>query len=49
MVASWAEVLAGRIRPVIHAVLPLSRLAEGHAMLENRQVFGKVVIDMEAE
>lgn len=49
MVASWAEVQAGRIRPVIHAVLPLSRLAEGHAMLENRQVFGKVVIDMEAE
>ncbi len=48
MVAAWSEVLAGRIRPVVHAILPLSRLAEGHAMLENREAFGKIVIDMEA-
>ena len=34
----------GRIRPVIDAVLPLSRAAEGIAMLEERRVFGKVVV-----
>lgn len=46
MQAAWAEVMAGRIRPVVHAVLPMARLAEGHAMLERREAFGKVVMEM---
>lgn len=46
MQAAWAEVMAGRIRPVVHAVLPIARLAEGHALLERREAFGKVVMEM---
>lgn len=30
--------------PVIHQVLPLSRIAEGHRLLEERAVFGRVVL-----
>ena len=30
--------------PVIHQVLPLSRIAEGHRLLESRSVFGRVVL-----
>ncbi len=49
LLTAWGEVAAGRIKPVIHAILPLSRLAEGHAMLEDRAAFGKIVIAMETE
>lgn len=40
---AWAEVGAGRLRPVVDRVLPLSRLGEAHALLEGRAAFGKVV------
>lgn len=45
--AAWAEVEAGRIRPIVHAVLPMQRLADGHALLERREAFGKVVMEMQ--
>lgn len=35
---------AGRVRPVIHAVLPLAQAAEAHRMLERREQFGKIVL-----
>jgi NADPH:quinone reductase-like Zn-dependent oxidoreductase len=35
----------GKVDPVIDHVLPLSDLAEGHRIIENREVFGKVVIE----
>lgn len=35
---------AGRIRPRIHAVLPLSEAAQAHRLLESGDVFGKVVL-----
>ncbi|MDR7521372.1 MAG: zinc-binding dehydrogenase [Armatimonadota bacterium] len=35
---------AGRIRPVVHAVLPLAEAAEAHRMLERREQFGKIVL-----
>jgi alcohol dehydrogenase len=38
------EVEAGRLKPEIGKVLPLSRAGEGIAMLENREVFGKIII-----
>ncbi len=38
--AAWS----GRIRPVIDRVLPLAQTAEGHRLLEEREVFGKVII-----
>lgn len=34
----------GRLRPVVHAVLPLAEAAEAHRMLERREQFGKVIL-----
>ncbi len=35
---------SGRIRPVIDRVLPLAQTAEGERLLEDREVFGKIII-----
>ena len=40
------HVEAGRLRPVIDRVLPLDRVGEGHSAMENREVFGKVVLEL---
>jgi alcohol dehydrogenase len=32
------------MKPVIDVVLPLERAKEGLALIENREVFGKVVV-----
>jgi NADPH:quinone reductase-like Zn-dependent oxidoreductase len=40
------HVNAGRLRPVVGRVLPLSSVAEGHRLLEEREVFGKVVLEV---
>lgn len=37
-------VRAGSITPVIGAVLPLEETAEGHRLLEEREIFGKAII-----
>lgn len=37
-------VAAGRLRPLVYKVLPLSEAAEGHRILERREQFGKVVL-----
>jgi NADPH:quinone reductase-like Zn-dependent oxidoreductase len=34
----------GKLRPVVGQVLPLEEAAEGHRLLEERRVFGKVVL-----
>lgn len=34
----------GRITPVIGAVLPLDQTAEGHRLLEEREIFGKAIV-----
>lgn len=47
MLRAWDAVLAGHIRPVVHAVLPMSRLGDAHALLESRSVFGKVVVEQD--
>jgi alcohol dehydrogenase len=39
----------GRLHPVIHAVLPLSRVWEAIAELEQRRAFGKVVVVPDAQ
>lgn len=41
---AWEHALAGRIRPVLDRVLPMSALGEAHALLEARAVAGKVVV-----
>lgn len=35
---------SGRVRPVVHTVLPLDAAAEAHRILERREQFGKVVL-----
>lgn len=35
---------AGKLRPVVDRVLPLTEAQEGHRILEGRKVFGKVVL-----
>jgi alcohol dehydrogenase len=44
IVACLEHVAAGRFKPVIDAVLPLERAAEGVGLLEDRKVFGKVIV-----
>ncbi len=39
-----SHVAAGRLRPVVHAVLPFDRVADAHRMLADRAVFGKLVL-----
>jgi alcohol dehydrogenase len=39
-----ALVAGGKLRPVIDRILPLEQIAEGERLLEDREVFGKVVI-----
>jgi tumor protein p53-inducible protein 3 len=41
-----ADLAAGRIRPVIHAVLPLERAEEAHRMMEASDHFGKIVLSV---
>ena len=38
------HVAAGRLRPVVHEVLPLREAARAQEMLENREHFGKIVL-----
>jgi NADPH:quinone reductase len=42
--AIWDLANSGRIRPRVHAELPLAKTLDGFAMLQNREVIGKVVI-----
>ena len=37
-------IVEGRIKPVIDTVLPLDKAVEGLRLIENREVFGKVVV-----
>ncbi len=37
-------IFRGQLKPVIDKVLPLSEAAQGHELIENRKVFGKIVL-----
>lgn len=40
----WRLICSGDLAPVVGEVLPLAQVAKGHTLLENRAVFGKVVL-----
>ncbi|MFM2120976.1 MAG: hypothetical protein RL722_2444 [Pseudomonadota bacterium] len=41
----WPLIEAGRIRPVIHAVMPAGDAARAHELMESNQHIGKIVLD----
>lgn len=41
------HVAAGRLRAVVDRVLPLADIAEGHRILEAREAFGKIVLEVD--
>jgi NADPH:quinone reductase-like Zn-dependent oxidoreductase len=45
LLAVLGHVAAGRLRPIVHEVLPLARAADAHRLLEERKAFGKVVLE----
>jgi NADPH:quinone reductase-like Zn-dependent oxidoreductase len=47
LLRAWQEVANGTVRPVVDRVLPLSRLADAHTLLEARGVFGKIVLEQD--
>ncbi|WP_434019761.1 NAD(P)H-quinone oxidoreductase [Paraoerskovia sediminicola] len=40
----WPMIADGRVRPVVHAQLPLDRAAQAHALLDSGEVFGKLLL-----
>lgn len=40
----WPLVAAGRVRPVVHASLPMDRAGEAHELLESGEVLGKLLL-----
>ncbi|HWM04418.1 MAG TPA: NAD(P)H-quinone oxidoreductase, partial [Actinophytocola sp.] len=42
----WPLVEAGKVRPIVHEVLPIERAADAHRALEDGDVFGKLVLRM---
>jgi len=41
---AWALVRAGRVAPVVHAVVPMTEIGRAHGMIEGREALGKVVL-----
>ncbi|MFI9008796.1 NAD(P)H-quinone oxidoreductase [Actinosynnema sp. NPDC053489] len=42
----WPLVASGRVRPVVHEVLPIRRAADAHRALDGGEVFGKLVLQV---
>ena len=42
----WPEVENGKVRPVVHCVLPLEEAAKGHALMEGSTHIGKIVLSV---
>lgn len=40
----WPLIASGRIRPVLHSVLPAADAAQAHALMESNQHVGKIVL-----
>ncbi len=46
LLAVLALVADGRLRPIVHATMPLADAGKAHAILEARQAFGRVVLEV---
>ncbi|CRK60927.1 Quinone oxidoreductase [Alloactinosynnema sp. L-07] len=44
----WPLIEAGKVRPVVHEVLPIERVGDAHRMLDEGGVFGKLVLTVGA-
>jgi NADPH2:quinone reductase len=44
----WPLIEAGKVRPVIHSVLPAAQAAQAHALMESNQHIGKIVLNWQA-
>ncbi|TFW00414.1 NAD(P)H-quinone oxidoreductase [Oxalobacteraceae bacterium OM1] len=44
----WPHIEQGRIRPVVHAVLPLDQAGQAHALMESGAHIGKIVLSVAA-
>jgi NADPH:quinone reductase len=44
----WPLVETGRLRPVVHACLPLAAAAEAHRLMEHGQYVGKLLVTPDA-
>lgn len=40
----WPLVEAGKVKPVIHTVMPLTHVAEAHSLMESSSHIGKIVL-----
>jgi NADPH2:quinone reductase len=40
----WPLIVAGAIRPVVHATFPLAQAAEAHRLMEANTHIGKIVL-----
>ena len=40
----WPMVADGRVRPVVHARMPLADAADAHRLLDSGEVFGKLLL-----
>lgn len=43
----WPLFAQGRVRPVVHATMPLAQAAEAHALMETSSHIGKIVLTVE--
>jgi alcohol dehydrogenase len=46
IVACLDHVASGRLKPVVESVFPLEQAADGVRLLEDRRIFGKVIIKL---
>ena len=42
----WPEVESGKVRVVVHCVLPLEEAPKGHALMEESTHIGKIVLQV---